>query len=167
MTRQAGTSARAADAEIPPPRPALVDTVAALFVFGGLFGASQLLVGDFVVTGSLPAKGPILGVAAFLYGASILLGLFLRQGRYWLPSINLAALFAVAYLPALGQPVAVILGAAYAGAAVILFRERRWFTVMTARRLGRPVPEPRSRGSSGPAAGRRRDQGRRRPPGSR
>jgi len=115
-----------------PPRPPLVDTVAALFVFGGLFGASQLLVGDFVVTGSLPAKGPILGVAAVLYAASVILGVFVRLGRFWLPSINLAALFAVAYLPAIGQPVAVMLGAAHAVAAVILFRERRWFRAMAA-----------------------------------
>jgi hypothetical protein len=157
-------SARPADADAAPPRPALVDTVAALFVFGGLFGASQLLVGDFVVTGSLPAKGPILGVAAFLYGASIILGLFLRLGRYWLPSINLAVLFAIAYLPALGQPVAVVLGAANAVAAVILFRERRWFTVMTARRLARPTPGPGLPGAAGAATAerRRRDQGRRR-----
>jgi hypothetical protein len=170
VTRQAGVSAGPSGAEAQPPRPALVDTVAALFVFGGLFGASQLLVGDFVVTGSLPAKGPIVGVAAFLYGASVILGFFLRLGRYWLPSINLAVLFAIAYLPAFGQPVAVILGAAHAVAAVILFRERRWFTEMTARRTGRPIGAPRAApraASAASAAGRRRrDQGSRRPPGS-
>jgi hypothetical protein len=138
----------------PPRRPALIDTVAALFVFGGLFGASQLLVGDFVVTGSLPAKGPILGVAAILYAASVILGVFIRIGRYWLPAINLAALFAVAYLPAVGQPVAVALGAAHAAAAVILFRERRWFRAMAAWRaveapLRQAVAQPaRSRGGA-------------------
>lgn len=115
-----------------PPRPALVDTVAALFFFGGLYGASQLLVGDFVVTGSLPAKGPIVGVAAILYAASAILGILLRTGRFWLPSINLAALFALAYLPAVGQPVAVVLGAAHLTAAVILFLERGWFHEMAA-----------------------------------
>lgn len=138
----------------PPRRPALVDTVAALFVFGGLFGASQLLAGDFVVTGSLPAKGPILGVAAILYAASVILGVLIRIGRYWLPAINLAALFAVAYLPAVGQPVAVALGAAHAAAAVILFRERRWFRTMAAWRaaeapLTQEVSQPaRSRGGA-------------------
>jgi hypothetical protein len=131
VTRRAGRPA-AEPQPLPPPRPAIVDTVAALFVFGGLFGASQLVVGDFVVTGSLPAKGPILGVAAFLYAASVILGVCLRLGRYWLPSINLAALFAIAYLPAVGQPVAVVLGAGHAVAAVILFRERRWFAAMAA-----------------------------------
>jgi hypothetical protein len=132
VTRQASRPAADHTPVSPPPRPALVDTVAALFVFGGLFGASQLLVGDFVVTGSLPAKGPILGVAAILYAASVILGILLRVGRYWLPSINLAALFAIAYLPAVGQPVAVILGAAHAAAAVILFQERRWFAEVAA-----------------------------------
>ena len=163
-----------------PPRPFLVDAVAALFVFGGLFGASQMLLGDFIVTGSLPAKGPILGVAAFLYAASVILGIFLRLGRYWLPSINLAALFAVAYLPAFGQPVAVVLGAAHAIAAVALYRERGWFTAMAAWRANvQPTaigaepggatpgsPWAASRRSPAPAPPTRR-QGRRRPPGSR
>ena len=155
---------------MPPPRPALVDTVAALFVFGGLFGASQLLVGDFVVTGSLPAKGPILGVAAILYAASVILGVFLRLGRYWLPAINLAALFAVAYLPAIGQPVAVALGAAHAAAAVILFRERRWFNEMAAWRRSATPPSTdgsTSTNESTSDGGRSARQGKRRSPGSR
>ncbi len=143
-----------------------MDTVAALLVFGGLFGASQLLAGDFVVTGSLPAKGPILGVAVILYAASAILGVLLRTGRFWLPSINLAALFAVAYLPAIGQPVAVALGAAHAVAAVILFRERGWFREMAALRSaaddGTGPPTPTS-----PAAGSRTRQPRRRFPGNR
>lgn len=166
MTRQAGGPVSPASPTSPPPRPALVDAVAALLVFGGLFGASQLLAGDFVVTGSLPAKGPILGVAAILYGASVVLGVFLRTGRFWLPSINLAALFAVAYLPAVGQPVAVALGAAHAAAAVILFRERGWFHEMAAFRAaaeaGTSVPGPPA-GANGPRA----RQGRRRFPGNR
>jgi hypothetical protein len=143
-----------------------VDTVAALLVFGGLFGASQLLGGDFVVTGSLPAKGPILGVAAILYATSVILGVFLRAGRFWLPSINLAALFAVAYLPAIGQPVAVALGAAHAAAAVILFHERRWFREMAALRAiaedGPAAPVP-TNGAAGSSA----RQPRRRFPGNR
>jgi hypothetical protein len=142
-----------------------VDTVAALLVFGGLFGASQLMVGDFVVTGSLPAKGPILGIAAILYAASVILGVLIRTGRYWLPAINLAALFAVAYLPAIGQPVAVALGAAHAAAALILFRERGWFREMAAlravaERTRAPVPTSK-------AGGARARQPRRRSPGNR
>ena len=164
MTRQAGRPASPRAPGVPPPRPALVDTVAALFVFGGLFGASQLLVGDFVVTGSLPAKGPILGVAAILYAASVILGFFLRLGRYWLPAINLAALFAVAYLPAIGQPVAVALGAAHAAAAVILFRERRWFSQMAAWRTSAAPPGAEGSASRGSTSAR---QGKRRSPGSR
>ncbi len=166
MTKGPATAAGPAGMGSLPPRPTLVDAVAALFVLGGLFGASQLLVGDFVVTGSLPAKGPIVGVAAFLYAASVVLGVCLRLGRYWLPSINLAVLFAIAYLPALGQPIAVTLGVAHAAAALILFRERRWFTVVAARRTGRPVtgPLPAAATELAPGAGRQ-DQGRRRPTG--
>lgn len=165
MTREAGRPVSSTRTPSPPARPPLVDTVAALFVFGGLFGASQLLVGDFVVTGSLPAKGPILVVAAILYVASVILGVCVRLGRYWLPSINLAAVFAVAYLPAFGQPLAVALGAAHAAAAVILFRERRWFSQMAASRI---ASDRGTTADTAPrAAGSRSRQGSRRFPGNR
>ena len=126
-----------------PPRPVLITVVAGLLVLGGLFGAAQLLVGDFVVTGSLPAKGPILGVAVFLYAGSVILGLLVLGGRGWLAALNLTILFAIAYLPAFGRPMVVGLGLAYAAAAVILVRRRGWFATMSAWRSGmRGVREP-------------------------
>ncbi|MBI3745026.1 MAG: hypothetical protein HY264_00585 [Chloroflexi bacterium] len=123
-----------------------------------------------MVTGSLPARGPILGVAAVLYAASVILGAFVRLGRFWLPSINLAALFAVAYLPAIGQPVAVLLGAAHAVAAVILFRERRWFGAMAAWRAAWSAGAggvERAGSSPAPKAVPARGQGKRRSSGRR
>lgn len=131
------------DIRRPPPRPALIVAVAGLFVLGGLFGTSQLLVGDFVVTGSLPAKGPILGVAALLYAGSIILGVLTWMGRGWLPALNLAVLFAIAYLPASGRPVVVGLGLGHVAAAIVLVRARSWFAAMSAWRADRSdVREP-------------------------
>jgi len=126
-----------------PPRPALITVVAGLLVLGGLVGAAQLLVGDFVVTGSLPAKGPILGVAVILYAGSVTLGLLVLGGRGWLAAMNLTILFAIAYLPAFGRPMVVGLGLAHAAAAVILVSGRGWFAAMSAWRAGmRDVREP-------------------------
>ena len=159
----------------PPRRPASVDVVAAILVFGGLFGFSQLAVGDFVITGSLPAKGPILGVAAILYAVSLALGVMVRMGRGWLGAINLSTLFAVAYLVAFGHLIAAVLGIAHAAAALILWRNRDWFGLMAAWRAapfeGRPGPRSaatRAGTASGP--GRRRGSqasGSRRPSGRR
>lgn len=154
-----------------PIRPAAVDVVAALFVFGGLFGLTQLVFGDFVITGQLPAKGPILGVAAILYAASIALGIGIRTGRAWLAALNLAIVFAVVYVAAFGKPVALALGVAHGVAAVLLIRVRPWFAEVArwrnpvaaagsapwvpAQASRRSEPRPARRG------GRRRPSGRR------
>lgn len=116
----------------PPPRPAAVDLAAAILVFGGLLGFFQLAVGEYVVTGSLPAKGPIAGVALIAYGVSIVLGVVIRVGRGWLPALNFALLVALLYLPAAGRALILMLVAGHALAAVILVRERRWFADMSA-----------------------------------
>lgn len=108
-------------------RPPAIDVAAAILVFGGLFGFSQLAVGDFAVTGSLPTQVPILGVAVVLNGASVALGFFIRNGRGWLPALSLAALFALLYLAAMARPLNLVLGVAHLGAAAILLAHHRWF----------------------------------------
>lgn len=158
-----------------PIRPAAVDVVAALFVFGGLFGLTQLAFGDFVITGQLPAKGPILGVAAILYAASIALGISIRSGRSWLAAVNLAVVFAVVYVAAFGKPVALALGVAHGVAAVLLIRVRPWFAATS--RWRNPAGGAEAQASHGTAeraqASRRseprpaRRGGRRRPSGRR
>lgn len=141
-----------------PTRSAAVDVVAAILIFGGLFGATQLLFGDFVITGSLPAKEPIRGVAAILYVGSVALGLTIRTGRGWLPALNVAGLFAIIYLAAFGQAVALLLGLAHAVAAVLLFRSRGWFAA-TARWRRAPAagsnPGRAAGDQPGPRASRR------------
>ena len=158
-----------------PIRPAAVDVVAALFVFGGLFGLTQLAFGDFVITGQLPAKGPILGVAGILYAASMALGIGIRTGRAWLAALNLAVVFAVVCVAAFGKPVALALGAAHGIAAVVLIRVRPWFSAMS--RWRNPAGAAEARANHGTAeraqASRRseprpaRRGGRRRPSGRR
>lgn len=156
------------DGAVEPARPITVEIVAATLVFGGLFGATQLLFGDFVITGSLPAKGPILGVAAVLYVASVVLGVAIRTGRAWLPTLNLAGLFAIVYLAALGHAVALLLGVAHGVAAIMLFRARAWFGAMarwrhapveTRASASRPTDQARTwtsrRGGSRRPSGRR------------
>ena len=116
----------------PPPRPAAIDLAAAILVFGGLFGFSQLVVGDYVLTGSLPAKDPIVGVAFIAYAASVVLGVVIRMGRAWLPALNFALIVALLYLPAAGRPLVLVLVVGHALAAVILVRQRGWFGRMAA-----------------------------------
>jgi hypothetical protein len=108
-------------------RPPAIDVSAAVLVFGGLFGLSQLAIGDFTITGSLPTQVPILGVAIFMNGASVALGILIRGGRGWLPALSLAALYALLYLAAMGRPLNLLLGAAHLAAAGILLAYHRWF----------------------------------------
>lgn len=165
MTGPAGSDSRRGAR---PGRPAIIDAVAALLVFGGLFGGTQLLFGDFVITGSLPAKGPILGVAAILYGASVVLGVLIRTGRGWFAALNLAGLFAIVYLAAFGHAIALLLGIAHGVAAVLLVRTRTWFVAMARWRSGqaaRPTaavgPLPQRRASGPRRGGRNRPSSRR------
>ncbi len=163
MTGPAGSDVRSvveapAERGARPDRPATIDAVAALLVFGGLFGGTQLVFGDFVITGSLPAKGPILGVAAILYGASVVLGVLIRTGRGWFAALNLAGLFAIVYLAALGEAVALFLGIGHAVAAVMLVRTRTWFVATARWRSGATLAAP---------AEAARQAGQRRAPGSR
>ncbi|HEX9550029.1 MAG TPA: hypothetical protein VF971_02925 [Candidatus Limnocylindrales bacterium] len=121
---------RPSDRRPAPPRPAAVDLAAAVLVFGGLLGFGQVAVGDFAITGSLPAKGPIVGVALILYGTSTALGVIVRTGRLWLPAINLALLFAILYLLAIGRLLPLALGLAYGAAAASLLGSRGWFAAV-------------------------------------
>ena len=120
-------------------RPQVIEIAAAVLVLGGLFGLSQLLVGDYVITGSLPAKVPILGVALVLYLASTILGVTVRIGRGWLPALNLAGIFAVLLLLAMDRLANAVMALAYAVAFVILLRERRWFAAVSGARPRPPT----------------------------
>jgi hypothetical protein len=110
-----------------PVRPRAINVAAVILVLGGLFGMSQLFVGDFVITGSLPAKDPIVGVALCLYAASVALGALVRFGRGRLPAASLAALFAILYFAAMARPANAVLGLAHVLVVAVLVIHRRWF----------------------------------------
>lgn len=116
------------------PRPLAVDVAAVILVAGGLIGLSQIAVGEYVITGSLPAKAPIVGVALIAYLVSILIGFALRSGRAWLAGLNLAILTALLYLPAAGRPLFFALILAHIVAAVGLVVGRPWFAAAAAAR---------------------------------
>jgi hypothetical protein len=127
-------------------RPPAIELAAAILVAGGVVGLGLLVRGDYAVTGSLPARGPIVGVAAILYATSIVLGLALRRRLAWLGAINLTALFALAYLAAFGHPLALVLGTAHALAGILLWRSRGWFAgPMGDEGPGRPALPPDAR----------------------
>ena len=119
-------------AGVPDPRPLAAALAAGILVLGGLAGFDLLVSGAYVVTGSLPAKDPIVGVALILYGASIGLGFLVWFRRAWLGAINLTAAFAVLYLVAFPDPVAFVLGLAHGLAAAALWSTRRWFGISIA-----------------------------------
>ena len=123
---------RADGASAPGPRPLAVALAAGVLVLGGLAGLELLVMGTYVITGSLPARDPIVGVALILYGASIGLGFLVWFRRAWLGAINLSAAFAVLYFVALPDPVAFVLGLAHGLAAVALWSTRRWFGIAIA-----------------------------------
>ena len=111
-----------------------------ILVAGGLTGFSQVAAGEYVITGSLPAKAPIVGVALIVYLVSILIGVTLRTGRAWLAGLNLAILMALLYLPAVGRPLFLALIVAHAVAAAALVISRPWFSAAAASRRAASPP---------------------------
>jgi hypothetical protein len=130
----------------PPTRPLAVELAALGLVVGGLIGISQVFDGSYVVTGSLPAKAPIVGVALVAYLATVAMGLLLRTGRGWLAAVNLAALTALVYLPAAGRPLIAGLVAGHALVVVGLVVARPWFAELAAWRRDRAAETPHGAG---------------------
>ena len=126
-----------------PKRPLAVDLAALGLVLGGLVGISQVFLGTYVVTGSVPARAPILGVALVVYLVTVALGLAVRTGRGWLGALNLALLTALLYLPAAERPLIATLALAHTLVAAALLATRSWFAATREWRRGETTPHPR------------------------
>lgn len=132
----------------PPTRPLAVELATLGLVVGGLTGISQIVVGSYVVTGSLPAKAPIVGVALIAYLATVTMGPVVRSGRGWLAALNLAALTALLYLPAVQRPLIAGLALTHALVAISLLFARPWFVGMAAWRRAAAAETPASAGNA-------------------
>ncbi len=109
------------------PRPLGLTAAATVLIGAGLAGFLQLAIGEFAITGRLPAREPIVGVAVIAYLMGIAAGVLMASRRGWLLAVNLAALFAVVELAAAQRPEMLALGVAHAVAAVQLLAHRAWF----------------------------------------
>ena len=115
-----------------PSRPAAVELAGALLIVGGVVN----VVAAVSSLSSLPA-----GIVAFLALTfalaigSIVVGVLVRLGRFWLLAVNYAAV--LGFLDLLGagaSPLALMLGLADVLVVVILFRYKPWFDELLRRR---------------------------------
>jgi hypothetical protein len=127
----------------PPKRPLVVELAGLGLIAGGLVGISQVFLGTYVVTGSLPATAPILGVALIAYLVTVALGLAVRTGRGWLGALNVALLTALLYLPAAERPLIAALAVAHTLVAGALLASRSWFAAIRDWRRGGTTLHPR------------------------
>ncbi len=118
----------------PPPRPAAVELAAALLIVGGVIN----LIGGLSSIPSLPpGVEPLFALTIALAIGSIVVGLLVRLGRFWLVAVNLAAV--LGFLDLLGagaSPLSLMLGLADIVVVVILFRHKPWFDALHLRRMG-------------------------------
>lgn len=116
-----------------PSRPAAVELAAALLIVGGAISVLSALSS---ISSLPPGTGPILALTIALAIGSIIVGLLVRIGRFWLVPVNYAAV--LGFLDLLGagaSPLALMLGLADVVVVVILFRHKPWFDALRERRL--------------------------------
>lgn len=115
-----------------PSRPAAVELAGALLIVGGVVN----VVGTVTSLSSLPAGiEPFLALTFALAIGSIVVGVLVRLGRFWLLAVNYAAV--LGFLDLLGagaSPLALMLGLADVLVVVILFRYKPWFDELRRRR---------------------------------
>jgi hypothetical protein len=115
-----------------PSRPGAVELAGAILVVGGVIG----LLGSLATAASLPTGvEPFLAVTLALDIGSIVLGLLVRLGRFWILAVNYAAVLGfIDLLGAGASPLALMLGLADIVVVVILFVHKPWFDAMRQRR---------------------------------
>jgi hypothetical protein len=136
MTRHAlpeGPEPSTDELEAPwPARPAAVELAAALLIVGGAISALSAVSN---VSSLPPGVEPILALTVALAIGSIVVGVLVRLGRFWLVAVNYAAV--LGFLDLLGagvSPLALMLGLADVLVVVILFRDKSWFDELRRRR---------------------------------
>ncbi len=83
-----------------------------------------------------PGTEPLFAVTIVLAIGSIVVGLLIRLGRFWLVGINLAAV--LGFLDLLGagaSPLSLMLGIADVLVVAILLRHKPWFDALHLRRM--------------------------------
>ena len=132
MSRHAlGDPAEAAgdEPDLPKPsRPGAVELAGAILIVTGAIG----LLGSLATASRLPPGGePFLALTLALDLGSIILGLLVRLGRFWILAVNYAAVLGfIDLLGAGASPLSLMLGLADIAVVVILFVHKPWFDAM-------------------------------------
>jgi hypothetical protein len=115
-----------------PARPAAIELAGALLIVGGAVSLFSALSN---VSSLPPGIELILAMSVVLAIGSIVVGVLVRLGRFWLLAVNYAAV--LGFLDLLGagaSPLALMLGLADIVVVVILFRHKPWFDELRRRR---------------------------------
>lgn len=115
-----------------PSRPGAIELAAALLIVGGVIG----VFGALSSASSLPAGvAPFLALTVALAIGSIVVGLLVRLGRFWILAVNYVAVLGfIDLLGAGASPLALTLGLADILVVIILFVHKPWFDELRLRR---------------------------------
>jgi hypothetical protein len=115
-----------------PARPAAIELAGALLIVGGVISVVSAVSN---LSSLPPGVEPILALTVALAIGSLIVGVLVRLGRFWLVAVNYAAV--LGFLDLLGagaSPLALMLGLADVLVVVILFRYKPWFDELRRRR---------------------------------
>ena len=136
MTRHVlpeGPEPASAETDAPwPARSAAVELAAAILIVGG---AISVLSAVSNLSSLPPGVESIVALTVALAIGSIIVGVLVRLGRFWIAAVNYAAV--LGFLDLLGagaSPLALMHGLSNVRVVVILFRDKSWFDELRRRR---------------------------------
>jgi hypothetical protein len=113
-----------------PPRPASIEASAAILIVGGLLATVGTVASAFGMAAAAgPGAGPIISFIVALNLLTVVVGLLVRSGRYWVLCLNIVAVLLFVELTAVpgGSGTAALLALLDAFVFVALMRNRAWF----------------------------------------
>lgn len=126
-----------------PRRPAAIELAAAILIVGGIIG---VLVAFSTAATLPPGTEPFLILTLALDIGSIVVGVLVRFGRFWILALNYVAVLGFLDLVGAGtSTLALLLGLADIVVVVILFLHKPWFDELRRRRAIQPLTPPTAR----------------------
>lgn len=116
----------AAQEEVRPPRPVLVELAAAILIVGGVLNLLLSIDALLRIAAAGQPVGALAVITIALASLVLVLGVLVRAGRAWLAAVNVVTVLAFLELLS-GAPIGLLFGALDVLVVLALFRERRWF----------------------------------------
>jgi hypothetical protein len=138
-----GEAADASQVPVPqrPPRPVLIELASAILIVGGATATVSALA--YAGSGQAGGTGPLAFLFLVIDVLTVVVGIRIRSGRWWVLAINVVAVALFLELTALPNAFAILFAAFDTLVLFALLRHRAWFEWTPEADAGRPGEDDR------------------------